>query len=93
MPRKTAIPTPEAVKPAITVEAVVTQDGPHRQAVNVDAIIADTGVLRRDATNLDRSMFRTMVRNMRNGAGTRVPVLLRRADGYYTLLRFLPIPF
>jgi hypothetical protein len=91
MPKKiaTAEPTPE---PA-TVQAVITNDGPHRQAVNVNDIVADTGVLGFTATDLDRSTYLTMDRNMRNGVGSRVPVLLRRGDGYYALLRFLPVPF
>jgi len=93
MPRKTAIPTPEAVEPAITIEAVVMQDGPHRQAVNVNDIIADTGLLGHAATDSQRSAYLTMFRNVKNGVGSRVPVLLRRGDGYYSLLRFLPDSF
>jgi len=93
MPRKTAIPTPEAVEPPITVEAVVMQDGPHRQVVNVDAIIADAGVLGPAATDSQRSAHLTMFRNVKTGVGSRVPVLLRRGDGYYSLLRFLPDSF
>jgi hypothetical protein len=89
MPKKiaTAATTPELA----TVQAVVTQDGPHRQAMNVNDIVADTGVLGFAATDRDRSTYLTMDRNMRNGVGSRVPVLLRRGDGYYALLRFLPL--
>ena len=93
MPRKTATTTSESVKAAITVEAVVMQDGPHRQVVNVNDIVAEPSVLGPAATDSQKSAYLTMFRNLKNGVGSRVPVLLRRGDGYYTLLRFLPDSF
>ena len=76
----------------VTIECEVVNDNVSgRQAIDVEAIVADIAMLGPRATYFEKSIYLTQVRNIKAGTCALVPVLWRRHDGStFALMRFLP---